>query len=64
MTRLETRRADDGRGPYRWYPVIRIDGGLAIGTIYDRESAQLSDDEVAFCRDRLQRINYELRTVA
>lgn len=34
--RIEARQKDDGRGPYRWRPVINTPSGLALGTIYDR----------------------------
>jgi hypothetical protein len=33
--RIEIRRKDDGRGPYRWQPVVNTARGLALGTIYD-----------------------------
>lgn len=37
--RIELRRRDDGRGPYRWQPVVNSASGLAIGTIYDQPQA-------------------------
>lgn len=50
--RLEARRTEDGRGPYRWRPVIRTPGGLALGTIYDSPEG-LSDIEAESAKGRL-----------
>lgn len=41
--RLEARQADDGRGPYRWRPVVLHGSQLALGGIYD------TPDKLAWC---------------
>lgn len=43
--RLEIRQINDGRGPYRWFPVIRTPSGLARGGIHD-QAHDLEPDEI------------------
>jgi hypothetical protein len=57
--RLEIRQIDDGRGPYRWRPVIRTHSGLAAGGIHDKAEA-LNPSEAATVRATLGD-RYEIR---
>lgn len=51
--RLEARQIDDGRGPYRWRPIVRTADGLALGGIYTFAADDLTEAESAQARGLL-----------
>jgi len=62
--RMEARRRDDGRGPYAWRPVVRTPRGLALGGIYDKFPADLTDAEIAEATLHFTRARFEWREAA
>lgn len=62
--RIEARKIDDGRGPYDWRKIVRQPLGLALGTIYDLQAADLADQELADAQVLLEKSGYEWREVA
>ncbi|HRX40408.1 MAG TPA: hypothetical protein P5072_13310 [Parvularculaceae bacterium] len=45
MARLEARPREDGRGPYRWSPVVKTPRGFAQATIYRQIGDELDETE-------------------
>ena len=64
MARFMIRRREDGRGPYRWFHVVRLPEGLALGTIYHKQGDDLTTAEALELRHHCARAEYEVRTVA
>lgn len=61
--RIEARQIDDGRGPYRWRPVVRQPLGFALGGIYDRVGEDLSGQELADACALLEKSKFEWREI-
>lgn len=60
--KLEARQIDDGRGPYRWRPVMRHYDQLALGGIYDA-AHELTDEQAVTAGAMLADRGYEWREV-
>lgn len=58
--RLQARKIEDGRGPYRWRPVIDTASGLAVGGQYD-VAQELSAERAEQAKRSLAVSEYEWR---
>ena len=60
--RYEIKRIEDGKGPYRWFSVIKNpDGLLYRGRIYDKDGTILTDNDIAELKRLCKLVKHECR---